>query len=72
MRLLEEFKGNDVKGEITMVIEGLQKQTRLDLDIESAVDNLLKYDIPKREIAKTISLIADISTNEIYEKIKDL
>ena len=70
--LLEEFKGNDVKGEITMVIEGLQKQTRLDLDIESAVDNLLKYDIPKREIAKTISLIADISTNEIYEKIKDL
>jgi hypothetical protein len=55
-----------------MVIAGLQKQTRLDLDVESAVDNLLKYDIPKREIAKTISLIADISTNEIYEKIKDL
>lgn len=70
--LLEEFKGNDVKGEITLVIEGLKKQTRLDLDVESAVNNLLKYDIPKREIAKTISLITDISTNEIYEKIKDL
>ncbi len=69
--LLQEFKGVDVKGEVTLVIAGQEKQIRLDLDVESAVQNLLKYDIPKREIAKTISLITDISTNEIYERIKD-
>jgi 16S rRNA (cytidine1402-2'-O)-methyltransferase len=69
--LLQEFRDKDIKGEITLVIEGTEKQKRLDIDVESAVQNLLKYDIPKREIAKTISLITDVSTNEIYKKIKD-
>ena len=53
------------------MIEGQDKTSRLDLDVESVVQNLIKFDVPKREIAKTISSLTDISTNEIYEQIKD-
>ena len=69
--LLEQFQDKNVKGEITLVIDGQEKESRLDLDVESVVHNLLKFEIPKREIAKTISSLTDISTNEIYEQIKD-
>jgi 16S rRNA (cytidine1402-2'-O)-methyltransferase len=69
--LINEFQDKDIKGEITLVIEGGQKQNKLDIDVTSAINNLLKYDIPKREIAKTIALITDMSTNEIYNSIKD-
>ena len=69
--LLGQFQDSNVKGEITLVIDGQKKESRLDLDVESVVHNLLKFEIPKREIAKTISSLTDASTNEIYEQIKD-
>ena len=69
--LLKQFQDTNVKGEVTIVIEGQDKTSRLDLDVESVVQNLIKFDVPKREIAKTISSLTDISTNEIYEQIKD-
>ena len=69
--LLTQFIDSSVKGEITLVIEGQENTPRLDVDVDSVVRNLMKFDIPKREIAKTISSLTDISTNEIYEQIKD-
>ena len=69
--LVAQFQDSNVKGEITLVIDGQEKESRLDLDVESVVHNLLKFEIPKREIAKTISSLTDVSTNEIYEQIKD-
>ena len=69
--LLKQFQDTNVKGEVTIVIEGQDKTSRLDLDVESVVQNLIEFDVPKREIAKTISSLTDISTNEIYEQIKD-
>ena len=69
--LLKQFPDKSIKGEITLVIEGQENIPRLDIDVETVVHNLMKFDIPKREIAKTISSLTDISTNEIYEQIKD-
>ena len=43
----------------------------LDIDILKAVEGMISFDIPKREIAKILSSISSYSTNEIYEKIKD-
>lgn len=69
--LLKQFPDKSIKGEITLVIEGQENIPRLDIDVETVIHNLMKFDIPKREIAKTISSLTDISTNEIYEQIKD-
>ena len=42
------------------------------MDIDSAVNILLDQNVPKREIAKSLAFVTDISVNKLYEKIKDL
>ena len=54
-----------------MVISKSEKITDLDIDILKAVEGMISFDIPKREIAKILSSISNYSANEIYEKIKD-
>ncbi len=69
--LLSELEESDVKGEITLVVSKSEKIVDLDIDILKAVESMLSFDIPKREIAKILSSISNYSTNEIYGKIKD-
>jgi len=69
--LLSDLKDIDIKGEITLVISKSEKIIDLDLDILKAVEGMISFDIPKREIAKILSSISNYSANEIYEKIKD-
>ncbi len=69
--LLSDLKDIDIKGEITLVISKSEKIIDLDIDILKAVEGMISFDIPKREIAKILSSISNYSANEIYEKIKD-
>ena len=62
----------NLKGEITIVIGPSKNDKKIDLDIDSAVKILLDQKVPKREIAKSLAFVTDISVNELYEKIKDL
>ena len=61
-----------LKGEITIVIGPSKNDKKIDLDIDSAVKILLDQKVPKREIAKSLAYVSDMSVNELYEKIKDL
>tara|TARA_Y100001970_G_scaffold286151_1_gene407613 strand:- start:879 stop:1691 length:813 start_codon:yes stop_codon:yes gene_type:complete len=61
-----------VKGEITIVVGPSKNNKKIDLDIDSAVNILLDQNVPKREIAKSLAFVTDISVNKLYEKIKDL
>ena len=62
----------NLKGEITIVIGPSKSDKKIDLDIDSAVKILLDQKVPKREIAKSLAFVTDMSVNELYEKIKDL
>ena len=62
----------NLKGEITIVIGPSKIDKKIDLDIDSAVKILLDQKVPKREIAKSLAFVTDMSVNELYEKIKDL
>ena len=62
----------NLKGEITIVIGPSKNDKKIDLDIDSAVKILLDQKVPKREIAKSLAYVSDMSVNELYEKLKGL
>ena len=62
----------NLKGEITIVVGPSQNDNKIDLDIDSAVKILLDQKVPKREIAKSLAFVTEMSVNELYEKLKDL
>jgi len=62
----------NLKGEITIVVGPSQNDKKIDLDIDSAVKILLDQKVPKREIAKSLAFVTEMSVNELYEKLKDL
>ena len=62
----------NLKGEITIVIGPSTNDKKIDLDMDSAVKILLEQKVPKREIAKSLAFVTDMSVNELYKKIKDL
>ena len=62
----------NLKGEITIVIGPSKNDKKIDLDIDSALKILLEQKVPKREVAKSLAFVTDMSVNELYEKIKDL
>jgi len=33
---------------------------------------LIEQKVPKRELAKALSLVTDMSVNDLYERVKDL
>ena len=61
-----------LKGEITIVVGPSKNDKKIDLEIDAAVKILLNQGVQKREIAKTLALVTDLSVNELYENIKDL
>ena len=61
-----------LKGEITIVVGPSKNDKKIDLDIDAAVKILLNQGVQKREIAKTLALVTDLSVNELYENIKGL
>ena len=61
-----------MKGEITIVVGPSKNDKKIDLDIDAAVKILLNQGVQKREIAKSLALVTDMSVNELYENIKDL
>ena len=69
--LIDDLSQNKIKGEVTIVVSKSDIVESLDTDIQKAVDNLLRFNIPKRDIAKILSSLTSFGTNEIYEKIKD-
>ena len=62
----------NLKGEITIVVGPSQNDNKIDLDRDSAIKILLDQKVPKREIAKSLAFVTDMSVNELYKKIKDL
>lgn len=62
----------NIKGEITIVVAPSKKNNNIDLDLDKAIGILLEQKVPKRELAKTLSLVTDISVNDLYERVKDL
>lgn len=69
--LLSKIDDSDLKGEITLVISKSTKVIDFDIDIQKAVESMISFNIPKREIAKILSTLTNQTTNEIYDKIKD-
>lgn len=69
--LLSKINDSDLKGEITLVISKSTKVIDFDIDIQKAVESMISFNIPKREIAKILSTLTNQTTNEIYDKIKD-
>ena len=69
--LIDDLSQNKIKGEVTIVVSKSDIAESLASDIQKAVDNLLRFNIPKRDIAKILSSLTSFGTNEIYEKIKD-
>ena len=72
VKSLKNQISKNLKGEITIVIGPSKNDKKIDLDIDSAVKILLDQKMPKREIAKCLAFVTDMSVNELYEKIKDL
>ena len=69
--LLSHLNEKEIKGELTVVVSKTDLPKTLNIDLEKAIDSLLQFDIPKREIAKILSSVSTFGVNEIYEKIKD-
>ena len=69
---LENQISETLKGEITIVVGPSKNDKKIDLDIDAAVKILLNQGVQKREIAKTLALVTDLSVNELYENIKGL
>ena len=67
----EKLSADNLKGEITLVISPNELSKNVNFELDSALKILLDNGIPKRDLAKAVSLITDIPTNEIYDKIKD-
>ena len=62
----------NIKGEITIVIAPSQNKSNIDLDLDKAISVLIAQKVPKRELAKALSLVTDMSVNDLYERVKDL
>ena len=69
---LKDQISDTLKGEITIVVGPSKNNKNIDLDIDSAVKILLDQNVPKREIAKSLAFVTDMSVNKLYEEIKDL
>jgi len=69
---LKDQISDTLKGEITIVVGPSKNNKKIDLDIDSAVKILLDQNVPKREIAKSLAFVTDMSVNKLYEEIKDL
>ena len=69
---LKDEISDTLKGEITIVVGPSKNNKNIDLDIDSAVKILLDQNVPKREIAKSLAFVTDMSVNKLYEQIKDL
>lgn len=69
--LLKELTDINLRGEITLVISNSYLKPVLNVNLEKAIEKLIKNNIPKKEIAKIVSLLTDYSVNEIYKIIKD-
>ena len=69
---LKDQISDTLKGEITIVVGPSKNNKKIDLDIDSAVKILLDQKVPKREIAKSLAFVTDMSVNKLYEQIKDL
>ena len=62
----------NIKGEITIVVAPPQNKSNIDLDLDKAINILIEQKVPKRELAKALSLVTDLSVNDLYERVKDL
>ena len=62
----------NIKGEITIVVGPTKNNNNIDLDIDKAINILLKQNVPKRELAKALSVVTNMSVNDLYERVKDL
>lgn len=67
----EKLSSDNLKGEITIVVGPSELNTNVNFELESALKILLDNNVPKRDIAKAVSLITKVSANEIYDKVKD-
>ncbi len=71
-KFLKNQISDNIKGEITIVVGPTKNNSNIDIDLDKAVGILLKQKVPKRELAKALSLVTNISVNDLYEKVKDL
>ena len=62
----------DIKGEITLVVEGNPSNKSRDFDLEKTLKILSTSNLSKKDISKAVSEISNYSSNEIYDLIKDL
>ena len=62
----------DIKGEITFVVEGTPSNKTRDFDLEKSLKILTNSNLSKKDISKAVSEISNYSSNEIYDLIKDL
>ena len=60
--LIDDLSQNKIKGEVTIVVSKSDIAESLDTDIQKAVDNLLRFNIPKRDIAKILSSLTSFGT----------
>ena len=62
----------NLKGEITIVVGPSQSDEEINIDLDEAIKILLDQKVPKRELAKSLSLLTNLSVNELYERVKNL
>ena len=57
-------------GDLDILQDG--EDNNIDLDVDKAINILLKQNVPKRELAKALSVVTNMSVNDLYERVKDL
>jgi 16S rRNA (cytidine1402-2'-O)-methyltransferase len=71
-KALLQILPEDIKGEITIVVEGTPSNKTRDFDLEKTLKILTNSNLSKKDISKAVSEISNYSSNEIYDLIKDL
>ena len=69
--LIKEFQQKDLKGEVTVVVNGTTQSIVEEEDILEASMILMKENSSKKSIAKALSAVSQYSVNEIYFMIQD-
>jgi len=72
--ILTHFRERKIRGEFVILVKGMEKESETKIDmqlIKKSFTTIIKAGIKKREACKLISELTGISTNWLYEKLKN-
>ena len=63
---------DNIKGEIVIVVEGNKEEKKIEIDLESEINLLIKKGLSKRDAIKEIATKFGLKKNELYNKFKEV